>query len=402
MARYQYTAKDLDGNQFKGIMEAPNEEELYHRLKLEDKFLVKSFAIESKNKAKKIKANILSEFCRELGTLLGSGISLVRALNIIAQSETIKPWQREIYLNVLQLIRQGIALSDAMEQQEGAFPELMLYMFRSAELSGNLDQVALRMADHYRKDFRLNSKIKNAMIYPIVILITCLAAVIVLVTFVIPMFSDMFALMETLPLPTRMVMALSDMFKYYWYLLIIGVAVFVCAIHIIFSQPPVRLALDRFKVRIPVAGKLLSIIYTARFARTLSSLYSSGLPIVGALQVGKKTIGNAYIESQFDDAIAAVRRGDNLSEAIGKIDGFSRKLSSVILIGEETGSLDTMLINASEDLDYEAENSIEKLLTLLQPLLIIFMAIVVIFILLAILLPVFGSYGAIENSSGVY
>ncbi len=402
MARYEYTAKNLDGIQFKGVMEVPNEDELYNRLKMEDKFLIKSSVIEGKSKVRKIKANNLSEFCRELGMLLQSGISLVRALNIIVQEETIKPWQREIYQTILQLIRQGISLSDAMEQQAGVFPELMIYMFRSAELSGNLDKVALRMADHYEKDYRLNSKVRNAMIYPIVILVACLAAVIVLVTFVIPMFSDLFDLMETLPLPTRIVLALSDIFKNYWYLVIVGVAVIVCGLHIIFNIPPVRLALDRVKIRIPVIGKLLSIIYTARFARTLSSLYASGLPIVSALQVGKKTIGNTYLESQFDDAIAAVRRGDNLSEAIGSIKGFSRRLSAVILIGEETGSLDAMLTYVSDDLDYAADMAINRLVSLLEPLLIIFMAFVVGFILMAVLLPVFNSYGAIENSAGIY
>lgn len=402
MARYEYTAKNLEGSRFKGIMEVPNEEELYNRLKIEDKFLIKSSVIEGKSKVKRIKANNLSEFCREFGTLLQAGVSLVRALNIIAQEETIKPWQREIYHNMLHLIRQGIALSDAMEQQAGVFPELMIYMFRSAELSGNLDKVSLRMAEHYDKEYRLNTKVTNATIYPIIILITCIAAVSVLITFVIPMFSDLFALMETLPFPTRIVLALSDIFKNYWYLVIIGVGVTGSLLHVFLKFPSVGLKIDKIKLRIPIVGKLLSIVYTARFARTLSSLYASGLPIVSALQIGKRTVGNSYLESQFDEAILAVRRGENLSDAIGNIHGFSKRLPAVIMIGEETGNLDTMLSNISDELDYAAEVAISRLVSLLEPLLIILMALIVGFILLAVLLPVFNSYGAIENSAGIY
>ncbi len=145
------------------------------------------------------------------------------------------------------------------------------------------------------------------MIYPIVILVACLGAVIVLVTFVIPMFSELFSMMDELPLPTRVVLGLSDAFQNYWYIIIIGVAALVAAVKSIFQVPAARLWKDRMKLRLPLVGKLLSVVYTARFTRTLSSLYSAGLPIVSALQVGRKTIGNTYLESQFDEAIAVVR-----------------------------------------------------------------------------------------------
>lgn len=402
MAKYRYTAKDMDGKKRGGVLEVADENELYAVLRAQGMYLTKSSLAEQKKAPRRIRAKSLAEFSRELGTLLQSGVSLVRALNIIAQEETIKPWQREIYGKLLAAIRQGVSLSDAMEQQEGAFPELMIYMYRSAEMSGNIDKVALRMADHYTKDSRLTSKIISAMIYPGVILFMCTMAVIVLVTFVIPMFSDMFAMMDTIPLPTRIVMGMSDAFKNYWYLIIGGVVLLVMFFKWLFNVPAVRLWADRTKLRLPLIGKLLSTIYTARFTRTLSSLYASGLPIVSALQVGRRTIGNTYLESQFEGAISEVRGGGNLSTALGNIQGFSKRLPATVMIGEETGSLDKMLTSVSDDLDYSAEVAINRMVTLLEPAMLLVMALIVLFILISVLLPIMGSYGAIENSAGVF
>ncbi len=402
MAKYRYTAKNMEGKKLKGLIEAPDETELYNRLRAEGKYLLSSTPADGKSKGKRIKAKDLAEFSRELGSLLESGISLVRALNIICQENTIKPWQRAVYQNVLLLIRQGVALSDAMEQQDGVFPELMIQMYRSAEMAGNLDKVALRMAGHFEKDHRLNSKVITAMIYPIVILVACLGAVIVLVTFVIPMFSELFSMMDELPLPTRVVLGLSDAFQNYWYIIIIGVAALVAAVKSIFQVPAARLWKDRMKLRLPLVGKLLSVVYTARFTRTLSSLYSAGLPIVSALQVGRKTIGNTYLESQFDEAIAVVRGGGSLSSALSGIQGFNNRLTSAVMVGEETGRLDNMLTAISDDLDYSSETSINRMVAILEPLLIVAMALIVGFILLSVLLPILDSYGAIENSGAVY
>lgn len=402
MAKYQYIAKTMEGKKLRGVMEAPDEMELYNRLRAEGNFLVSSTLAEGKKKGKRIKAKDLGEFCRELGTLLQAGVSLIRALNIIAQEETIKPWQRMIYQKVTVLIRQGVALSDAMEQQEGVFPELMLNMLRSAEMSGNMDQVALRLANHYEKDYRLNSKVVSAMIYPIVLLVACVGAVIALVTFVLPMFSDLFSSMDVLPLPTRVVLGISDVFRNHWIILIGGLVILFVLLKMIFAIPSVRLWKDKVKLRLPVVGKLLSTIYTARFTRTLSSLYSSGLPIISALQVGRRTVGNAYLESQFDEAISIVRGGGKLSEALGTIQGFTNRLPSSVMIGEETGSLDSMLNSISDDLDYMAEISIARLVALLEPVMIIVMGLIVGFILLSVMMPIIGSYGAIENSGNVY
>ena len=222
---------------------------------------------------KKLKTKALSEFCRQLGTLLGAGVSLVRALSIISQEESLRPYEKMIYEDVLRLIRQGISLSDAMEQQNGAFPDLLINMIKAAQESGSMDKTAMRMAVHYEKDYKLNGKLKNAMIYPCILLVLIVLVVIFIVSFVIPQFSDLFSQMEELPLPTRVVLGVSDAFQYYWYFILAGVAVVVLVIKGIFSIPKVHIWKDKMKLRLPVFGTLYKVNYTDRFARTMRSLY---------------------------------------------------------------------------------------------------------------------------------
>lgn len=402
LPKYKYRAKSLEGKEYKGYEDAGSEEELYEKLKAAGLILVSSTEKKENRSDKKLKPAVLADFCRQLGTLLAAGVSLVRALNIIAQEKSLKPRIKGIYENVLRLIRQGVPLSEAMEAQGVAFPEILIYMFRSAEASGNLDKTATRMALHFEKEHRLNSKVKNAMIYPLILIVMVVVVVIFIVSYIIPQFSDVFDTMDVLPLPTRMVLGISDGIRNHWLIILAVILILVVLLSLILRIPKVRLKMDRLKLKLPVVGKLLRTIYTARFGRTLSSLYSSGLPIITALQVGKRTVGNTYIESQFEDAIRSVRAGETLAKSLALIDGFENRLSSTIMVGEETGSLDSMLDVISEALEYDSELAIAKLTTLLEPILIIVMGVIIGFIMIAVLLPIFQSYSSIENSGGEY
>ncbi len=396
MPKYKYKAKNENGKVVRGTMEAADEKALYQFLKSEGKYLVSSVDAEGDKKSQgKIKTKVLIDFCRQLGALLDAGVTLVRALNIIAEEEGLDPRYRMIYLSVLALIRQGVPLSEAMEQQGNAFPILLISMIRSAEANGNIDQTAKRMANHYEKERKLNGKVTSAMIYPVILSILLVIVIIFVLTYMVPQFDDIFSSMESLPLPTVILLGISDGLKNHWLAVIITVAVVVIGFRLLLRIPAVKLTMDKIKLKLPIIGKLLRRIYTARFARTLSSLYGSGLPIVTALQIGKSTIGNLYIESQFDAVIAKVRAGEALSSSLSEIDGFIKKLSSTILVGEETGSLDDMLDSTAESLDYEAEKALEKMVSLLEPVLIIIMGLVIGFVVVAVILPVYQSYSTI-------
>lgn len=192
-------------------------------------------------------------------------------------------------------------------------------------------------------------------------------------------------------------MALSDFLRNYWFQTFLALAVLGEAVHLLFLLPRIRRERDRWKLHLPVLGRLLRTIYTARFARTLSSLYTAGLPMISALQIGSRIIGNAYLEEQFVQVIEKVRAGQPLSAALWAVDGFVKKFSSAVMIGEETGKLDEMLESMAESLDYEAEQAIDRMMTLIEPTMIVMMAVIVGFIMIAVITPIYGSYQSLGD-----
>lgn len=387
---FRYTAKDIDGRTVRGTMEAADYDALYAQLLEQGLYPQRVTGRGADRRPRTLRPQELSDLCRQLSTLLASGVSLVRALTIISQDEGISAGLRRVYESVLSEVRKGSSLSDALEAQQ-VFPALMLGMIRAGEGSGRLDRVAERLAVHYEKAHQMNQQVKSALMYPMILAVLSVAVVIVIVTFVLPQFSDLFSTMDSLPAVTLALMAFSDFMVTKWYLLLRALR----------RSPSVRLALDRGKLTMPVFGKLHRIICTARFARTISSLYASGLPIITALQTARDTIGNAYIASQFDAVLAQVRSGVSLSAALESVDGFQRKLCSSIAVGEETGQLDSMLDSIADSMEYDAQQASRRMMTILEPMLIVLMAFVVGFIIIAVMSPIIGSYSAIEGSGTV-
>ena len=397
MARFKYVAKDMSGKVHKGTVEAASENALTQQLREENLYLVEAKDLNGAKKHKKLKAKQLAAFCRELSTLLASGVTLVRALDIISEQEGINKDERDIYKDVLQDLKRGISLSDAMESKE-CFPDLMIGMIRSGEGSGNLDLVTQRLSIQYEKDYKLTQQVKSAMTYPCILLVLCVVIVILIVTFILPQFQSLFDQMESLPMITNILIAVSNFLVQKWYIALLAAAVIVALIRIIVGIPSVRRGVDWMKVHMWGFGKLFKVVYTARFARTLSSLYSSGMPLVSAVGVAAKTIGNGYVESQFDEVITMVRGGVPLSQGLREVDGLLKKLSSTILVGEESGRLDVMLDSIAETLEADAEQATKRMVTLLEPILIIFMALIVGCIMIGVMLPIYQSYSAIENA----
>ena len=398
MPKYQYTAKDVAGKKKKGQLMAADEAALYELLRGENLFLISCrLAQKEKKNTYHLTPRQLSEFCRQLGTLLGAGVPLVRALNLMQAEETIKSKQKAIYENMIRSVRRGNSFADTMKDQGDAFPELLINMFRAAQESGRMDQTALRMAEHYQKEYRLSAKIKSATLYPKILCGVIVVVVMILFCYIMPKFMDVFANLE-LPAVTAALMAASGFMQRNWLWVLFGIAVLYVIAKAVLELPQIRLEVDRIKLKIPKIGILIQTIYTARFARTLCSLYTSGLPIVTALQISKDTIGNRYLESQFDETIAMVRRGESLSDALAHIDGFHKKLAGNVAIGEETGSLDTMLISAADNFEYESEQAISRLISFLEPAMIIVMAVIVGMIMIAVMLPLLNMYAEIEAS----
>ena len=398
MANFRYVAKSMDGKTVRGTMEAAGESSLLQQRKVEGLFLVEAKDKDNTKKYKKFASAQLAGLCREMSALLVSGISMVRALEIISEEEGISKAQKEVYTDILIDLKRGVSLSEAMEAR-GCFPDLMLGMVRSGEGSGTIDMVMNRLAKHYDRESRLNRQVQSAMTYPVVLLVMCVLVVILIMTFILPQFEELFLAMETLPMPTMILMAASDFLIQDWYVALFVLFVGGVFLRIVSKIYQVRRILDYGKIHMPVAGKLNKVIYTARFARTLSSLYSSGMPIVAALETAGATVGNVYVEEQFQQVGTTVRSGVPLSQALREVDGFVLKLSSAILVGEESGRLDSMLESTAITMEEEAEAATKRLVTLLEPVLICFMAILVGFIIIAVMLPIYESYATIEGAA---
>lgn len=401
MPQFRYTATNTQGKTVRGLADAPSEEALY--TKLRDDGLYMSEALQTKrvrSAFRPLKTAVLADFCRNLGTLLTAGVPLVRAFRIMADERSIDPQQRALYEAVLGELRKGIPLSDAMESCAPAFPSLLLAMIRSAEGTGSIDHACTRMATYYEREHKMNQQVGNSMMYPLILCVLIVAVIAILMTFVLPQFKPMFDQMEKLPFLTQLLFDASDFVGANWPLLLVALALIFFGFKLLLAQPRIRRQWDRFILHAPVVGVLNRKICTARFASTLSNLYGSGVPIITTLGAARDSIGNRWIESQFGTALDSIRAGHSLSQSIAAIDGFEVKLASSIAVGEETGKLDSLLATISETLDYEAEMATKRLVTLLEPVMIVIMGLVVGGVVAAVIVPIYQSYGTIGASSG--
>lgn len=392
MPKFKYKAKNMNSRIVAGVADAIDEQTLRKALREKDEFLISCKSLDAQQKPYKMKNMDLSDFSREIENMLTAGITVVRALSIMME-RNVKPVVRKVYDILYREVQQGVTLSEAMERTNGSFPNLIINMYKAGESSGQMAETAHKMAVYYEKEHRLHTKIRNAMIYPIILLIATVVVVIGLFTLILPNFFSLFEDMDAaLPAITVMVIGISNFMTTNWLWLIIGTVVAIVLVRTLLEVPSIRLKYDRLKVHLPWAGKLIKIIYTARFARTLSSLYSSGLSMINAIGTSASIIGNQYLLQQFGPATQMVRSGETLSNAIGTVDGMDKKLISTIYIGEETGNLDHMLDSIADTYDYDSEMAIQRMVTVIEPVMIIIMAIIVGTVMLSVMVPIVSLY----------
>lgn len=403
MAYYKYIAKDISGKTVKGSTEAESMNEFYqkmHELSLfcidvseseTDYMSVGSLTI---GKARKIKLKDLTVFCRQFATMVNAGLTVIKCLDILYRQAS-KKFVKESYLLLYESIKKGNALSNALKEQGATYPQLLISMVESGETSGNLDRILLEMADHYEKERKQRNKMKSAMIYPIILICVCVIVVAVLLTFVMPQFFSLFDSMSSLPWATTVLIAISDSISSFWYIWILAIVGIVILWTCLLKTNAVRLSFDKFKLKVPIAGKLLRTIYTSRFARSVSSLYGSGIPIIEAIRIANNVIGNAYISQRISLVISDIRQGVPFSRSISNIGEFPPMFCSMVFIGEESGSLDDILAKTAAFYDDEADSAITRLVSLLEPCMIVIMGLIIGFIVIAIMIPMFSSYNYI-------
>lgn len=394
MPEYKYKAQDQDGKIVRGRSDAPDAAALQKRFHEEGLTLLEVSPVVRRIALKQLKKGQLADFARQLGTLTKAGVSLVKTLEIIAHDESIGTYEKDIYLKLRDRIVQGISLSAAMEELDPAFPPLFVFMMRATEQTGNIDDTALRLAKHYTEENELEQQVKSSLTYPKILGVLIVVVIAILFGYVLPQFEDLFAGMPSLPLPTRILMAISNFVATRWYIILIVAALVIIFGKIFIRLPAIRYQIDKIKC-MGKWGKLTKVIYSARFARTLSSLYAGGIPIYSCIDIAKSTIGNAYIEAQFDEVLKRVSGGSSVSDSLKDVNGFVQKLSSSIRIGEETGMLAPMLESVANDLDFYSRQALVKLTSYIEPVMIVVMAAIVGFVIIAVIQPIYNSYATI-------
>lgn len=393
---FQYTAKTAEGKTVRGTACAQDRSALSRLLHDRGLYLVR--AKERAGKGGTLKSALLAEFCRQLSGLVASGVGLVRGLEIVSQEEGLDETFRNLCGVLLSKVRSGLPLSQAMEDQM-VFPPLMLGMIRAGEETGTLGPNLERLHIHYEKQHEMEQEVRSAMSYPLLLCILALGAVVSIFAFILPSFSELFLGMEDLPLLTKILMAASDYLVECWYIPPICLLGAIVMVRLLLAVPEVRLHLDAWKLRLPILGGLYRSLYTARFARSLASLYGCGLPILRGLEIARDTIGNAYLQMQFGRVLTMVGSGAALSQALGTVDGFRAKLVSAIQAGEQSGQVDTMLGGIAAAMEFDARQTAKRMLGILEPVLVLVMAVLVGVIVVGVMVPLTDSYGAIQQSA---
>ena len=395
MQKYSYQALTPDGKTIRGTMIANNDEELKQLVAKAGNTCIKFTKLSDDSvggKALPLKA--VANFCSQLGAILRAGLPLASALDMLygkLEKGALKDSLGKIY----EMVQKGNSLSDALAAQGKAYPALMLNMVKAGEMSGDLDNTLNKLADHFEKEQKTRNSVKAALRYPKVLAIITLAVVILMVAVVLPKLTSTME-PESLPTLTKVLLGLSDFIVHNFVFIAIAVVFLIIVIPMIKNIEKVRYTLDKWKVTMPKVGKLMKMIYTARFARSLATLYEGGIQLLDAMQMCTAIVDNVYISEKMEDAIYRVKKGESISKAMGAIDVFAPMLTSMIFVGEESGVLGDVLTRVADYFDEESDAATKALTSLLEPVMLIVMAGIIVLIILAILLPMFSSYNSVD------
>ncbi|MBI3117484.1 MAG: type II secretion system inner membrane protein GspF [Candidatus Hydrogenedentes bacterium] len=411
MAKYAYKALNKEGKQIFGIVVADNQSLAINDVRSLGLYptQVKEATKRDERRARKEKHGInelyfggvrtkqLVVMTRQLSTLIDAGLPLLRSLNVlIAQLKACK--LRDILREVASDIQSGSTFSDSLAKHPKQFDRLYVNMVRAGEVGGMLEVVLSRLAVFMERRAALKRRVKGAMIYPIAVIVIASAIVGFLLVKVVPVFAEIFAEFGAdLPAPTKFLIAAGDFMVYKWWLLLCIVCWTLTGVKLLTKFEVVRRILDRIWLKIPMIGDLVTKVAVARFARTLGTLITSGVPILQALKITKETIGNSVIQNAVDKVHDSIKEGDTIAAPLDETKVFPAMVVNMIDVGEETGSLDAMLVKVADIYDAEVEAAVEAMLALMEPMIIICLGGVIGFIVISLYLPIFTLGDAISQ-----
>ncbi len=402
---FQYSVRDRAGKLVNGTLEADSQALVVTKLKSmgfspvqiteSNTGMKKELSIPGFS-SKKVKLKDLAIFSRQFATMINSGLPLLRALNILAD-QTENPELQRVVRVVRNEIESGASLSSSMGKHPKVFPPLMVNMTKAGEIGGFLDSVLLQIATNYEAEVKLRGKVKSAMTYPVVVFCMAILMCTGMLLFVVPTFSKMFKdLGGSLPAPTKLLVAMSSGLKTGFPVLVVLLIAAAVVWGKVKRKPGVRDVVDPLKLRLPVFGNLFQKIALARFARNLGTMMSSGVPILQSLDIVAETTGNVVLGRAVREVQESVRTGESLAKPLEHHKVFPSMVVQMMVVGEDTGALDTMLGKIAEFYDQEVEATTEQLTALIEPLMIAFLGAVVGSMIVALYMPIFKIFDLIQ------
>jgi type IV pilus assembly protein PilC len=402
MPLFEYTARNNANGQIqKGQLDVPSQAEVSSYLRKNRLMLVSVREAPKQIKlglpgAQRIKTRDIVIFTRQFATMINAGLPLVQSLTILAQ-QTENKALAEITRAVVYDVESGNTLADAFSKHPRAFSDLYVNMVAAGEAGGILDTILLRLATFLEKSDALMRKVKGALVYPGVIMTVAGAAIAILLIFVIPVFQTMFSSVNMeLPLPTRIVIMLSDLLLGYWWALLLGLGALVFAIRRYYGTLSGRKTIDSMLLKSPVLGDLLRKSAVSRFTRTLGTLISSGVSILEGLEITAKTAGNMVIHDAVMASRQSIAGGETIAAPLEKSKVFPPMVISMIAVGEQTGGLDEMLTKIADFYDEEVDVAVGALLSLMEPMMIVVLGVIVGGMVVAMYLPIFDMMNTVQ------
>jgi len=399
MPTYEYTARDAAGKLLAGAIEAENDATVTQKLREKGFFITnlqrKTEAVsvgEYMSRMRGIGLKDLAVFSRQFSTMVNAGLSLTRTLSIL-QEQTTQKKLREVIDAIRSDIEGGGTLSNALGKHPQVFSNLFVNMVKAGEAGGVLDEVLNRLANFLEKELALRQKIKSSTTYPVLLACAAMGALLFMTVVIIPQFATFFKELggsSALPLPTQIAMGVSTVIRKFWWILVpMLVALFLVGRSYV-KTPTGRVYYDRLKLRLPILGAVNKKIIIARFSRTFGTLVASGVPIMQALEVVAKAIDNTEVSAAVDAVRTSIREGESIAIPLQASGMFPPMVVQMVKVGEETGSLETMLNKVADFYDAEIEATVNSLTSILEPVLIVGMGVVIGAMLISLYLPIFN------------
>jgi len=402
MPVYTYRGTNRAGASVSGELMAPNKGELQSLLRRQQitatKMNEKGREINLPTFGAGVNAKELAIFTRQFSVMIDAGLPLVQCLEILASQQENKTFQK-VLVNTRSAVEGGATLSAAMKQSPKVFDPLYTNMVEAGETGGILDTILQRLSTYIEKNVKLQRAVKSALVYPIGVLTVAGGVIILLLWKVVPIFATLFeGLGVSLPLPTRIVMALSNLIgSWFGFLFLVAIVGAIFALKAWYGTPVGRLALDSIILKLPVLGLLMRKIAVARFTRTLGTLISSGVPILEGLDITARTAGNAVVEQALIKVRRSLEEGKSLTEPLKDSQVFPGMVTQMIAVGEQTGAMDAMLQKIADFYEEEVDAAVKDLLTALEPVMIVFLGVVVGGVVISMYLPLFSLIGKLSD-----